>query len=93
MKPNFAIEEKTMNGDKIKINEIVGKTIIVNDYKISNSKYEGKECLTLQFKLNNEDRIIFTGSTVLTKQCKKYKNMIPFETIIQKVNNKFYSFK
>lgn len=89
---DFAKEDGIMNGDKIKIGDIVGKEIEIVDYKIGSSKFEGKKLLTLQIKLNNEDRVIFTSSGVLINQSEKYKNEMPFIATIEKINNRFYSF-
>lgn len=89
---DFAKEDSIMNGDKIKIGDIVGKEIEIVDYKIGNSKFEGKKLLTLQIKLNGEDRVVFTSSGVLIDQSEKYKNEMPFIATIEKVNNRFYSF-
>lgn len=92
---DFAADEiNALTGDKIKIEEILGKEIVVIGYKIADSKYQRKDndkVLTLQFKLDGENRILFTGSNVLMEQIKKYKNEIPFLTKIEKVN-KFYTF-
>lgn len=47
--------------------------------------------LTLQFKLEGEERVLFTGSSVLIEQIEEYGHEIPFLTVIQKVN-RFYTF-
>lgn len=52
---------------------------------------DNDKVLTLQFKLDGENRILFTGSNVLMEQIGKYKDEIPFLTKIEKVN-KFYTF-
>lgn len=91
---DFAEEVNTLVGDKIKIEEVLGKSIMVIGYKIGDSKYaktEDDKVLTLQFKLDNENRILFSGSKVLLEQCEKYKSEMPFMTKIEK-NNKFYTF-
>lgn len=83
-----------MLGDKLKINEVVGKEIIVTGYQIGNSRFrrEGNEkMLTLQFKLNGIQHILFTGSKILMRQIEQCKDEIPFITIIEYVN-KFYTF-
>ena len=89
---DFAKEDSIMNGDKIKIGDIVGKEVEIIDYRIGDSKFEGKKLLTLQIKLNGENRVVFTSSGVLIDQSKKYKNEMPFIVTIEKVNNRFYSF-
>ena len=83
-------EEKPFVGSKIKITEVIDKPIIVEDFRITKSKWSG-ECLTLQIKYQNESRIIFTGSLPLCNQCRKFGENMPFETTIRKVN-KYYSF-
>lgn len=47
--------------------------------------------LTIQFKLDGVDYIVFTGSRVLMNQCEKYKDEMPFGAKIEKVN-KYYTF-
>lgn len=90
----FAEEVNALIGDKIKIEDVLGKEIEVKSYKISDSKFAkvgNDKVLTLQFKLDNENRILFTGSKVLLDQCEKYESEMPFCATIEKVD-KFYSF-
>ena len=84
-------ENTTVTGDKIKLDSVLGKEIIVKCYKIGNSKYSEGKVLTLQFDMDNKEYIVFTASSVLIEQTEKYKDEMPFETKIQKVN-KFYTF-
>ena len=91
---DFATDDGVLTGDKLKIDDILGKEIIAKGCKISDSKYnkgENKKVLTLQFDLGGAEYIIFTGSGVLIDQTEKYKNEFPFLTKIEKVNN-FYSY-
>ena len=89
---DFAKTSTQITGDKIKIEQIVGKEIEILDYSINDSKYkEGTKVLKLQFKLDGDTRIVFTGSNVLIDQISQYKDEIPFITKIEKVN-KFYTF-
>ena len=91
---DFAKENNSMIGDKIKIEDILDKEIEVIGYKISDSKYkknDDSKLLTLQFIINGVHKILFTGSYVLLKQCEDYENEMPFCTIIKRVN-KFYTF-
>ena len=92
---DFASDEvNALIGDKIKIDEVLGKEIKVVGYKISESKYKrdgNDKVLTLQFELEDESRILFTGSNVLMEQAIKYENEMPFLATIMKVN-KFYTF-
>ena len=92
---DFAGSDGILTGDKLKLDDILSKEIIIKGYKISDSKYgksgEDKKVLTLQFELEGIDYIIFTGSKVLMDQIEKYKDEIPFMTKIEKINT-FYSF-
>jgi hypothetical protein len=89
---DFAVQEDVMDGNKIKMSEIIGKEISVTGFKIANSKVKPNEkCLTIQFILDGENRVVFTGSVVLTDQCMKYESEMPFDTVIKSVN-KYYTF-
>lgn len=82
----------TITGDKIKIDDVIGKELKITGYKISDSKQKvGTKMLTLQFELSGEERIIFTGSNVLIEQVETYKDEIPFVAKIEKIK-KFYTF-
>lgn len=88
---DFAKEPNVMVGDKIKIDEVLGKEIKIIGHKISDSKQKvGTKVLTLQFILDGEERILFTGSNVLIEQMEKYGHEVPFLATIEKVN-KFYT--
>ncbi|UGB31720.1 hypothetical protein [Metabacillus sp. B2-18] len=92
---DFASDDAILTGDKMKLNDILGKELIVKGYKVADSKYKrgngADRVLTLQFELGGVDHITFTGSNVLIDQVEKYKDEMPFVSKIEKVNN-FYSF-
>ena len=91
---DFAEEEKPIEGDKVKIETILDQEIFVIGYKIKKSKYEksnSEQCLTIQFEINGNKRILFTGSNVLLDQIKKYSKEMPFLTTIKKID-KYYTF-
>lgn len=89
---SFGIEPtiKHLSGDKISMPEILGKQIFVLDYKIENSKYEGHsngKRLVLQFIIDNETRIVFSGSIYLQNVILQMTKMnFPFKTTIIKNN-------
>lgn len=92
---NFA-ETKALPGDRIKIDAILNKMIIVSGARISNSKYSKNatgKYLTLQYKLKESEKlyIVFTGSDVLISQIEEHMKQIPFETKIVKIN-RYYTF-
>lgn len=76
-------------GEKIKIERILNKQIIVHAFEITPSKFEG-EMLKAQIQVGNEKRIIFTGSKVLIETIKLVsKSDFPFTTTIVKENEYF----
>lgn len=86
--------EGNLDGDKIKITDVVNREIVVIGYKITTSKFRksnSDKCLTIQFMLDDRKYILFTGSTILADQLEKYKEEIPFIATIVKID-KFYSF-
>lgn len=88
---DFATGNTSLTGNKIKLDDILEKEIVIKGYKIADSKYNEGQVLTLQFNLEDKEYIIFTGSSVLINQTEKYKEEIPFITKIEKIN-KFYTF-
>lgn len=90
---DFAEDNISITGEKIKIDDVLNKELEIIDYTIAESKYKKREddkVLTIMFKLAGEDRILFTGSKVLMEQLEKYKNELPFNAIIKRIN-KFYT--
>jgi len=98
MQPNrfsdFSEETGPLEGDKAKLKDILNKEITVTGYKIKKSNYtktSGDQYLTLQFKINGDKKIFFTGSGVLIEQVEKYADKIPFITTVIKID-KYYTF-
>ncbi len=83
-------EENILDGDKMKIEDIVNEEITIQGYRIKESKYKDKEYLTIQIIFKDKKFVVFTGSSVLLDQIKRYKAEIPFLTTIRKIN-KYYS--
>lgn len=92
-------QEDFLQGKKITTAEILGKEIVVYGFTKKKSAI-GKDnvCYTIQIVKDFDDegkpieyRVIFTSSTVLGKQCERYKNQMPFiATIIRQ--DKYYTF-
>ena len=83
-------KEKILDGDKIKLDDVLNKEIIIIGYSIKSSKLKEGKYLTLQIEFADKKHVIFTGSEVLIKQIEKYQSEIPFQTTIRKIN-KYYS--
>lgn len=84
-------KEKILDGEKIRLDDVLNQEITVIGYSIKSSKLKEGKYLTLQIKLNEEKHVLFTGSLVLIDQIEKYKDQIPFMVTIRKIN-KYYSF-
>jgi hypothetical protein len=88
---DLAVKEVStgLEGNKIPIDTILNRTIIVEDYQIKPSKFEKKTgngmCLYLQFKMNDYRHIVFTSSICLMEMIQQIsKDHFPFETTITK---------
>lgn len=75
--PNFSdlVENKTLDGEKMKLEEALDRPIVVTGFRISKSKYahKGTEyCTTIQFYFEDDPeekrKVIFTGSGVIHDQ-------------------------
>jgi len=88
------VDTKAFSGDKINIFSILNQDVIIEDYKISPSKFEKKgDCLTMQIQYEGRQRVVFVTGTLLQEILRKIpKDGFPFRTQITKENGK-YSFK
>lgn len=88
----FAKDKLPMPGDKKRLGDILNREIIVTDFRITNSKKrEGDKCLQIQFLMDSNVYVLFTGSAVLIDQIQTVQDKIPFKTVIVKVD-KYFSF-
>lgn len=78
-------------GDKVSIDRILNREIIVHQYKIEASKFEGRgNCLHMQIGVGEELRVVFTGSNILMDAIKQVpKNDFPFKATIVKENKRY----
>lgn len=83
---------KSFEGDKIKIDRILNKQVVVHAFKIEQSKYEkgtGK-CLSIQLAVDNSKRVLFTGSSNLMDMIQQVpQEKFPFHTTIVKENERY----
>ncbi|MDA8082284.1 MAG: hypothetical protein M0024_01335 [Nitrospiraceae bacterium] len=83
-----------LDGAKMRLDEIINKEITVVGLKVRTSRFKkdgSPKCLTLQFEIDGQRYVLFTGSTVLTEQMEKYKAEIPFMATIKKID-RYYTF-
>lgn len=86
-------DEKVLDGDKIKIDDLLNQEIIILDYRVRESKFskdKNGKYLTLQISMNEEKKVVFTGSDVLIEQIEKYGSQLPFVAVIKKIS-KYYT--
>jgi hypothetical protein len=90
---SFGIKPSTdgFKGDKISLDRIFNRTIIVEKYKIETSKFDkgNGKCLCLQIMLGEIQYIVFSGSSVLMELIERIpKDGFPFTTTIVKNNGR-----
>ncbi|MDD3535176.1 MAG: hypothetical protein PHC50_03405 [Candidatus Cloacimonetes bacterium] len=93
---DFGDDSETLEGEKMKIDDLLNQDLIVRGYRIKETKFPKKGgspyCLTLQIELNSELHVVFSGCIVLVDQIRKYAAKIPFRAQIVKIGN-YYKFK
>ncbi len=84
---------KSLQGDKIHIDRILNREITVTGFRIEDSKYakeNNDKFLCLQIILNEENRVVFTGSGVLMDMIQRVpENKFPFKTKIIKEEKRY----
>jgi hypothetical protein len=80
-------------GDKIKMERILNREVMVCGYKIEVSRFTEKgngKCLHMQIGIGEQKYVVFTGSKVLMDTIDKIpKYEFPFKTTIIKINDHF----
>ncbi len=85
-------EDVILDGDKLRIDEILNKRILVKGFLIRDShQKKGTQYVTIQYDLDGTPHVTFTASGKLMDQLNKYKDKIPFYATIRKINRS-YSF-
>ncbi len=82
-----------LDGDKVKLDEVVNREILITGHSIKRSRYDKNtsgKCLTIQFEVGGRRQVLFTGSDVLIEQFEKYGDQIPFAATIKKID-RFYT--
>jgi hypothetical protein len=83
-------EDSKLEGDKLKIADILDKQILLKAFSISKSKHYSGEYATLQFESDNRKHVVFISSKVIIEQLKKYEDQLPYLTTVVKIG-KYYS--
>ena len=87
---DFAQSRMPMPGTKKRIGQIIDKEIMIVDFRVTDSKHrQNSKCLQIQFVLDDEICVAFTGSVVLLDQIQFSKDKSPFKTKINRNDNYF----
>ena len=83
---NIKPKENIFTGKKIDVDDILNVEIIVHSFKIQDStKKQGTKYLTLQIEIENNKRIVFTGSKNLMDIIIQVpEDKFPFKTTVRK---------
>ncbi|MCL2473446.1 MAG: hypothetical protein FWF23_00860 [Alphaproteobacteria bacterium] len=87
--PNFAdfnTQPIGLEGKKQYMKDIIGKKILITAFRILKGKYKTQHCLQMQFELEGERFVVFSGSSVISTQLEEHKNMLPFYTAIKRID-------
>ncbi|MGQ0738264.1 MAG: hypothetical protein ACT4OJ_04320 [Bacteroidota bacterium] len=80
-------------GNKIDMDDLLNKEIVLLDYKITDSKYQGKgsgKCLHLWVQVEGKKRVAFNGATGLMNTLDQIdKSKFPFTTVIKRENKRY----
>jgi hypothetical protein len=88
MDPNE--EEDPLDGEKLKIVDIINKEILILNFNIRKSKIKEGNYVIIQFELDDEKHVVFTTATRLMKKLERHKEKMPYHvTIIRKY--KYYT--
>ena len=80
---------------RIRIDDVLNVEILITAYRLKESKYQrtsAPDCLTIQFEYPDKPgvrHVIFTGSTVLCDQLKRYQDNLPFLATIKRIDRYF----
>jgi hypothetical protein len=83
---DFSTEVSALDGAKRKIQDIINQEILITNYAIKESKYKENSYIIIQFTLQGEQCVLFTGSGVLKRQLEKYQQKLPFYTTIKQID-------
>ena len=83
----FAKNKLPMPGNKKHLDQILNREIFIVDFRVMQSKHrENSKCLQIQFLLDDEVCVAFTGSVVLLDQITSSKEKMPFCATVAKID-------
>jgi len=88
---DLQVTQKTagFEGEKIKISKILNTEIIIHDFKLGPSKYDG-ERLDMQITYKEEKRLVWTSSHYLADALQQIpKDKFPILTTIVEIDDRY----
>jgi hypothetical protein len=87
-------QDGPLDGDKMRIEEIIGREIIIRNYRIKSSRFQdnSSKYLTIQFSFQGDEKryIVFTGSAVIADQLERNADgNMPFFATIRRIGKYF----
>lgn len=78
---NSLVTRKVLDGDKVQINDLLNKEIVVCGFSVSTSKYkESTSCVKVQFYYADDEkenrRVFFSGSSVIKDQLEEVEKKL-----------------
>lgn len=104
--PKFSglVISKVLDGDKVRIDDLLDREIVICNYQVTTSKYKDKGCgycIKVQFYYADDSaetkRVFFSGSGVIKDQLEEARSVLEkneqpllFKAVVKKVAN-YYS--
>ena len=84
-----------LDGRKFRMQDIIGRNILVSAYLILDGKYSTRHCVQFQYLILDDNTlgVTFSGSKVILDQLERNKCNLPFVANIKKRDNKYLKFE
>ena len=79
---DYIPEHHLLEGEKISIDAILNIQLTFTGWQYGKSKFQDGERLTLQFTLDNVQRVVFTSSAVLIEQLRDFEKVCPSKQFV-----------
>jgi hypothetical protein len=88
-------ETERLEGEKVKLDSILNENIVIHNFSLSQSSFSKNKSgmyVMVQFSKgeSGERKVFFSGSDVLIDQFQRYKEDMPYQVQIKRVN-KYYT--
>ena len=73
-------------GDKLRMQEILGREILITGFRILSGKYKTAHCVQFQFELDGMRYVTFSGSAVVANQLTENRDRLPFYATLRRID-------